>query len=101
MELWAKRRYSSEGHFDDVERFEQLHETRRNAGMMMIEALPEHPFHRDIFICVPDRLMLSRFQGYKVIEESEIPRQAAILAGNRDAFEKRFGAAVGSTKIGA
>jgi hypothetical protein len=91
MALWAWRRYSFEGHLDDLQKFNTLFTRRRAPGMMMIEAAHDHTYHRDIYIALPDRLILSAFLGYKVIEENEIPRNVIPLVCDEREFEQRFG----------
>ena len=92
MLIWAKRRYSYEGHKGDLETFAKIFEQRSNApGMMMVEAKLDHTHHRDVYIAVPDRLMLTAFLAYKVIDESEVPREVNLLMGDADEFKERFG----------
>ena len=56
--------------------------------MMMVEARLHQNWHRDIFICVPDQAMLSAFIGYKVIDESEVPRELDALVCDEADFEE-------------
>jgi hypothetical protein len=91
MTVWAKRRYSPKGHLADVATFRERFERHRQAGMMMIEARAENTdFHRDVYVGVPDRQILGMFVGYKVIEETDLPKQALMLAGDESEFSNRF-----------
>jgi hypothetical protein len=91
MALWAWRRYSYEGHLDDLQKFNTLFTRRRAPGMMMIEAVHDHTYHRDIYIALPDRLIMSVFLGYKIIEEDEIPGNVSPLVCDEQEFQQRFG----------
>ena len=51
----------------------------------------DHTYHRDIYIALPDRLILSAFLGYKIIEENDIPRDVSPLVCDEQEFEARFG----------
>jgi hypothetical protein len=91
MTVWAKRRYSPKGHLADVATFRKRFERHRQAGMIMIEARAENTdYHRDVYVGVPDRQILDMFLGYKVIEETDLPKQALMLAGDASEFSNRF-----------
>lgn len=91
MVVWAKRRYSPSGYAADVETFRERFERRRQQGALMIEAVADYAqYHRDVYVAVPDKMSLVGFVGYQHVEEKDLPKSAALLAGDGDDFKKRF-----------
>jgi hypothetical protein len=92
--IWAKREFSkSTGDYGSYqERFADLHrDLGRIAGMMMVKA-DKGPHLCDVIISLPDAGYLSMFEGFKVIDEGSLPKEASILYVDHatDDFERRF-----------
>jgi hypothetical protein len=90
--IWAKREFKFAEYGPYQDRFAGLHlSLREPAGMMMVMAKKSATLS-DVIISLPDQALLAMFDGFQLIEESDLPKEASILYVDHatDDFEKRF-----------
>jgi hypothetical protein len=91
--IWAKREFKFPDDYGPYqERFADLHlKLHGPTGMMMV--MDQKGVHlSDVIISLPDAGYLQMFDGFRIIDEGDLPKEASILYVNHatDDFEKRF-----------
>jgi hypothetical protein len=91
--IWAKREFRTTDDYGPYqERFAALHQELCGvAGMMMVK-VDKSPHLRDVIISLPAAAYLRLFDGFEVIDEGDLPKEASLLYGDHatDDFERRF-----------
>jgi hypothetical protein len=86
--IWAKREFTTADDYGPyLDRFADLHlKLHGVAGMMMVKA------GNDVIISLPDTGYLSMFDGFKVVDEGDLPKEVTSLYVDQstDHFERRF-----------
>jgi hypothetical protein len=93
--IWAKREFKfadySCYHTRFADLYDRLYKLHGPTGAMMVKAGKGFGLS-DVIICVPGPEYLTQFDGFQIIDESELPEEAAPLYVNlqTDDFERRF-----------
>jgi len=90
--IWAKREFQFAEYGPYQDRFEKLHFKLGGPGEMMMVMAEKNARLSDVIISLPDAALLSMFDGFEIIDESELPKGVSILCVNHATgdFEKRF-----------
>ena len=92
--IWAKQRVSHAACMIYMETIGALQlEDPSSVGELMMVGRDVDGRHQDVYISVPSRELLARFDGFEAVSETELPKQidfihiAEHMSGN---FKKRF-----------
>jgi hypothetical protein len=80
--IWAKRRFDSlVGYIPYFERLENLRRANLNLSgqFIMVSTKTEDPAVSDYYIGVPNQGFLSAFDGFKIIDERDVPTHYDVL----------------------
>jgi hypothetical protein len=92
--IWAKQRVSHTACMIYMETIGALQfEDPSSVGELMMVGLDVDGRHQDVYISVPSRELLARFDGFEAVSETELPKEIDFIhiaehtSGN---FKKRF-----------
>jgi len=90
--IWAKRDFQFAEYAPYQVQFEELHFKLGGPAAMMMVMAKKNARLSDVIISLPDAKFLRMFEGFEIIDESELPKEVSILCVNHatDDFEKRF-----------
>jgi hypothetical protein len=98
--IWAKRRFAADsyGKYHDRLGDLQMAMPNRHREFMMMARKSDTVGEQDIYIAVPSKELLSSFDGFEIISESELPKEVdTLLLAEHGEFEKRFRVRKGSS----
>jgi hypothetical protein len=88
--IWATRSFPANGWYDLQARFQEDFDALGSPRNMMLLYVDVSDRETRLFLQVPDREMLARFEDFAPIEANDLPDEAGLLMGHMDDYVTRF-----------
>jgi hypothetical protein len=88
--IWAKRTFTRSDWIPVQDQFEKQFLTLNAPRDMMLVVMDNDDVRQTLYIGLPNDELLGTFEGFNIVNESELPREARLLVGNQSAFEEQF-----------
>ncbi len=91
--VWAKRRFkwAEYARYQDLIGDLQLKDATRFRDYLMFSVDTEKSGEAEIYISLPDTVMLALFDGFEAVPETDLPKDVdGLLLGDVTAFDARF-----------